>query len=215
MLGKVTLRANLDGQGISFAEADLLLQAQIDSVMLNSYNFKDVSVNGSMIRKKFFGDLTVEDPNLQLIFHGMANFRDTLPAFIFDTRIDQAQLFNLHLLKRDTVEIFSASIQADFRGNSVDNADGTLNLRNISYWEGRNRAVIDSLLLRTIADSSGKTVYEVRSDLLDADFTGEFEFSKLVPSVITFIQNYLASFEMRSDSTRKYHHSGQELNYRV
>ena len=215
LLGKVTLRANLDGQGISFAEADLLLQAQIDSVMLNSYNFKDVSVNGSMIRKKFFGDLTVEDPNLQLTFHGMANFNDTLPVFNFDTRIDHAQLFNLHLLKRDTVEIFSASIQADFRGNSVDNADGTLNLRNISYWEGRNRAVIDSLLLRTIADSSGKTVYEVRSDLLDADFTGEFEFSKLVPSVITFIQNYLASFEMRSDSTRKYHHSGQELNYRV
>ncbi|MFH1937860.1 MAG: translocation/assembly module TamB domain-containing protein [Bacteroidota bacterium] len=215
LLGNVTLRATLDGQGISFNDADLLMQIRIDSALLNHYNFKNVTVNGSMIRKKFFGDFTVADPNLHLTFHGMASFRDTLPVFNFNARIDHAQLYNLRLLERDSVEILNGTIDADFRGSTVDNAEGTLNLRNISYWEGRNRAVIDSLLLRTIADSSGKTVYEVRSDLLDADFTGEFEFSKLVPSVITFIQKYMASFEMRSDSTRKYHHSGQELNYRV
>ena len=215
LFGKVTLRANLDGQGISFDNADLLMQGHIDSAALNGYNYKNIAVNGSLIRKKFFGDVTVDDPNLQFTFHGMANASDSLPIFNFDARIAHAQLFNLHLLERDSIEIFSAFIEADFSGNTIDNADGTLNLHDISYWEGRNRAVIDSLLLRTISDSSGKTVYEVRSDLLDADFTGEFEFSKLVPSVITFIQKYMASFEMRSDSTRKYHHSGQKLNYRV
>ncbi|NQV03102.1 MAG: translocation/assembly module TamB, partial [Bacteroidia bacterium] len=215
LLGKATLRANLDGVGTSFAIADLLLQVEIDSVWLNNYTYKDIAIHGSLIRKKFFGDLTVADPNLQLTFHGTANFNDTLPVFNFDSRIDHAQLFNLHMLERDSVEFFSASIQADFNGSSIDNANGTLNLREISYWERRNRAVIDSLLVRTTEDSSGQKSYEVRSDLLDADFTGEFAFSKLVPSVVTFIQNYLASFEMRRDSTRKYHYSGQELNYRI
>jgi len=215
LLGKVTLRANLDGQGTSFDKADLLMQVQVDSAVLNRYNYKNIAVNGSLIRKKFFGDVTVDDPNLQLTFHGMANVHDTLPIFKFDAVIAHAQLFNLHLLKRDSVEVFSASIDADFRGSTVDNADGMLNLHEISYWEGRNRAVIDSLLVTTNADSSGQKVYEVRSDLVDAYFTGEFEFTKLVPSVVTFIQKYLASFEMRSDSTRKYHYSGQELNYRI
>lgn len=215
MLGKVTLRANLDGKGLSFNEADLLMQLKVDSAMLNRYNYKNITLNGSLIRKRFFGDLTVDDSDLQLTFHGMADFNDSLAVFKFDSRVDHAQLFNLHLLERDSVEIFSASVQADFKGNSIDNIVGTIDLRNISYWEGRNRAFIDSLLIMTNADSSGQKTYEVRSDLLDADFTGEFAFSKLVPSVVTFIRNYLASFQMRQDSTMKYHYSGQELNYQI
>ncbi|TSA30137.1 MAG: translocation/assembly module TamB [Bacteroidetes bacterium] len=215
LLGKVTLRANLDGQGVSLNEADLLMQVRIDSAFLNHYNYKQVAVNGSMIRKKFFGDLTVSDPNLQFTFHGMADFGDTLPVFNFKAWIDHAQLYNLGFLKRDSVEIFSGVITADFQGSTVDNASGTLNLNDLSYWEGPKRAVIDSLLVQTGYDKAGRKSYEVRSDLLDADFTGEFAFSKLVPSLVTFIRNYLASFEMRFDSTRDYHYSGQELDYRI
>ncbi|MBE0647272.1 MAG: translocation/assembly module TamB [Bacteroidales bacterium] len=215
VLGYVTLRANLDGKGTSLANADLLMQVHVDSALINGYTYKNVAINGSMIRKKFFGDVSVDDPNLELTFHGMADANDSVPVFNFSAVVGHAQLFNLHLLERDSTEIFSASIDADFKGSNIDNIDGTLSFHNISYWEGRNRAVIDSVMIKTNPDSSGLKAYEMRSDFADAEFTGEFTFSKLVPSVITFIQNYLASFEMRSDSTRKYHYSGQELNYHI
>lgn len=215
LLGKVTLKAILDGQGTSFQEADLLMQVHIDSAHFYGYTYKNITVNGSLIRKKFFGDVTAEDPNLELSFHGMANLSDTLPIFNFDARIAHAQLFNLHLLKRDSIEILSATIDADFRGNTIDNADGIVNLHDISYWEGRNRAVVDSFRIMTKIVSPGEKGYEIRSDILDADFEGHFAFSKLVPSLVTFIQNYLASFELRHDSTMHYHLSGQELDYRI
>jgi len=215
LLGQVTLQANIDGQGTSFEEADLIMQIKVDSAKLYGYNYKNITVNGSLIKKKFFGDIAVDDPNLQFTFHGSANARDSLPIFNFDAQIAHAQLFNLHLLERDSIEVFSASIEADFSGNTIDNINGTLNLKDISYWEGTKRAVIDSIHLSTTIDPLMQKAYEIRSDVLDADFSGKFAFSKLVPSVITFIQNYLASFEMRSDSTRKYHDSGQDLKYRI
>ncbi|MBN1197700.1 MAG: translocation/assembly module TamB [Bacteroidales bacterium] len=215
LLGKVSLKATLDGQGTSFQEADLLMQIQIDSARFYGYTYKNITVNGSLIKKKFFGDVTAADPNLGLSFHGMADMHDTLPVFNFKSQVTRAQLFNLHLLKRDSIEIFTASIDADFQGNNVDNAVGMVCLHDISYWEGSNYAMLDSVMIMTTTDSPGQKGYEIRSDLLDADFEGRFAFSKLVPSLVTFIQNYLASFELRQDSNMVYHLSGQELNYRI
>jgi len=215
LLGKVTMRAYLDGKGTTLDEATLTMQAKIDSAVLYSYPYQRIAINGSFDRKKFTGDVSVDDPNLSLTFNGMADFNDSLPVFKFDSRIDHAQLFNLHLLQRDSMEIFSATIDADFFGNSIDNTVGTIKLNDISYWEGNNRAVIDSLCVINNTDPSGKREYNIRSDLLDADFTGEFAFSKLVPSVVTFIQNYLASFELKKDSSMHYHFSEQELNYHI
>jgi len=211
-LGKVTLRANLDGEGLSMANADLLMQVHVDSAYLNHYTYKNFDINGSLIHKKFFGDLNVNDPNLQLVFHGMANFYDSVPVFKFTANIDHAQLFNLSLLQRDSVEDLSLDIIADFSGSNIDNGMGTLKLLDISYREGNLTAVVDSLLVMTELDSTGQKSFFIKSDAVDADFTGEFAFSKLIPSLNTFVKNYMASMEMSLDSLQ-YLSSGQELNY--
>jgi len=215
LLGKVTLKATLDGHGFTFRDADLLMQVMIDSAFFYGYNYKEISVNGSLIRKKFFGDVTVTDPNLSLSFHGMADLRDTLPVFNFKSHIAHAQLFNLNLLQRDSVELFAAMIDADFKGDHVDNAEGSLWLHDISYWEGEKVARLDSLVITSDEVTQGEKSYSILSDLLDANFKGHFAFSALVPSLVNFIQNYLASFTLKQDSAMEYTLSGQELNYRI
>ena len=210
--GRVTLRANLDGEGLSLDNADLLMQVHVDSARLNHYTYKNFDINGSLIREKFFGDLNVNDPNLNLEFHGMADFFDSIPVFKFTSSIDHAQLFSLGLLKRNPVEELSVNINADFSGSNVDNGVGSLNLQNISYREGHHTAMVDSLLVTTELDSIGQKSYFIKSDAFDADFTGEFAFTSLIPSLTAFINNYMASLEM-SDDTTQYHISGQELNY--
>ncbi|MFH1159841.1 MAG: translocation/assembly module TamB domain-containing protein, partial [bacterium] len=209
--GRMTLRTIIDGKGLSLDEADLGLKMHVDSALVNRYNFRNFTFNGTLIHKKIFGDLDVDDPNLKLTFRGMADFSDSLPVFNFESTVSRAQLFNLHLLERDSVEVFSSHIRVDFAGNTLDNATGMIRLRNLSYVEGERSAQLDSLLVHTEEGILGEKSYLLRSDLVDADLTGKFRFSKLIPSLLTFIQNYLAGFEMRRDSLLDYQLSGQEL----
>ena len=215
VIGSVTLRAVVDGQGLTPEEADLALRMHVDSAKINRYNFMDFAFNGTVIHKKIFGDADIKDPNLRLIFRGMADFSGDIPAFDFTTHISRAQLFNLHLLERDSTEMLSSCIRADFSGDNLDNLSGSISLGDISYREGTRAVYVDTLVIRTEEGSSGEKSYLLRSDLADADFTGKFRFSKLVPSLVTFIKNYLADFNMHRDSIRDYQSSEQELNCHI
>jgi len=214
-LGVLSLQAVLDGKGFKFDEMDVLMQVHVDSIYFNNYNYHQLTVNGLMDKKRFSGDIGVSDPNLDLSFHGSADLRDSLPAFSFTGAIDHAQLYQLGLLKRDSVEELSVGIHADFIGRNIDDLLGNIRLDHISYKEASKSLLIDSLVIQTTLESNAGKQYQLRSDLLDADFSGEFTFSNLIPSVTQFLKQYASNFRLREDTIALMPITGQNLLFSV
>ena len=96
------------------------LNVQVDSIDLNHYRYRHLSVDGELEKKVYNGMLSVRDPNLILDFRGKLDFHDTIPTFDFKATISKSDLFALHLFTRDSTEHFSGEIYADFTGDKLD-----------------------------------------------------------------------------------------------
>jgi len=215
-LGIITMKSDINGKGFKLDEADLKMNVRIDSAYLNNYNFKNLDISGSLVDKQFTGLLNVDDPNLHLDFNGLVNMGDSLPEFDFKAQIHHAQLFELHLLKRDSVENLAAFLKVNFKGTNLDNIDGSILIDNTIYAEGTKVVTMHNFSLLTRQDTAAGKSYHLQSDFVDADITGAFSFKALVPSLSTFIQNYLASFNMNDSLIALSEaQSNQKMNYEL
>jgi len=165
--------------------------------------------------KKFNGSMNVDDKNLRLDIKGLVDLSDTLPAFNFIMQINHAQLFTMNLLKRDSVEELSTHVRVDFTGSNIDNIDGTIRIDSTRYKEGIHTIRMDHLSLLTSRDIKNNKSYHLLSDFVDADISGNFYFKEMVPSLSTFISNYLASFELHDSLISHYTSTNQQINYVV
>jgi len=195
-LGNISMRADVSGKGFDLNNADLAMNLRIDSVFLNSYNYKNLDISGSLAEKQFNGKFNIRDPNLNMDFNGMIDVKDSIPLFDFKSRIYHAGLFQLNLLDRDSIDDISTKMNVRFRGTNLDNIDGSIRIDSLEYLEGNKLITMDHFALLTRQDTASGKSYHLQSDYVDADVTGDFSFKALIPSLSTFIQNYLASFNM-------------------
>jgi len=215
LLGAVTMQAVINGKGFTLGDADLTLNAHIDSVYMNHYNYRNIDLNGDLTEKKFDGAFSVRDTNLQIGFIGLIDMADTLPEFDFSARIDYAQLYNLHLLDRDSAETLTAGVTVDFCGTGLDNIEGSIHIDSLTYNENGNLITMDHCSLVTMQDTASGKSYHLRSDFINADVSGSFSFKQLIPSLSLFIKNYIASFTMRGSLDTLNEMANQVMNYKI
>ncbi|MEI7491049.1 MAG: translocation/assembly module TamB domain-containing protein [Bacteroidota bacterium] len=196
-IGVTTFRGEIKGKGLSSANADVELNIHVDSTRLLKYNYHKLDLRGLLFDKRFTGYLDIADTNLALSFVGMMNFSDSIPGFDFSAEIKHAQLFNLGFLHRDSTEIIASLIKANFTGNKLDNINGYIGLENTNYVEGNKSIHMKKLMLTNAINEKGDKSYHLKSDFVDADMSGNFSFKQVVPSLYTFIKNYLASFYLK------------------
>ncbi len=214
-LGIVSFRADINGQGLNYKNADLTANMVIDSLELNHYNYRHINIKGGLAEKKFNGQLLVNDPNLQLDFNGLVDFSDTLPLFDFNAHIRRAQLFTLNILKRDSIMNLTTTLNVNFRGNNLDNIEGIILIDSTWYTEGQHVVPMQQLSLLTSRDENNYKSYHLVSDFVNADISGKFNFTDLIPSVESFITNYLASFNMNKEQVAALPMTNQQLHYRI
>lgn len=215
MLGGITFRADINGNGLDYKTANLIANMVIDSLEINHYIYKHININGSLADKKFRGLLAVNDKNLQMDFDGLVDFSDSLPLFDFTSRIRKAQLFNMNIARRDSNMNISSRINVNFRGTNLDNIDGTIHIDSTWYNEGDKLIPMKQLLLTTKHDNAETKSYHLVSDFADADVTGKFNFSDLIPSLKYFISNYLASFRISTEKFTEHPNTNQQLHYSI
>ena len=196
LLGKITFQADVNGMGFNLNNADLKMNLRVDSAEINKYTYQNFGLSGILKEKQFSGDFHVDDPNVHLDFRGLIDMMDTIPAFDFSATVAHASLYRLNLLNRDSITDLSAKIMAKIKGNTLDNLDGFLRIDSMNYSEGDKVISMDHLSLLTRQDTASGKSYHLQSDYSDIDITGAFSFSELIPSLNTFIQNYLASFNL-------------------
>lgn len=215
LLGSITLRADLNGKGLTLSDAIVKMNVWIDSVSINKYTYRHITIQGALDDKKFNGRMNVDDDNLKLEMNGLVDLGDSLPAFNLDLQLNHAQLFAMNLLKRDSTEDLKSHVKLDFTGNSIDNIEGTIRVDSTKYREGKHTISMDHLSLLTSRDTKNNKSYHLLSDFVDADISGNFYFSDMIPSLITFINNYLASFELNDSLINHHPSSNQQINYAI
>jgi TamB, inner membrane protein subunit of TAM complex len=189
VLGKTTLKAKLEGKGFDLKNINANIEGEVASLELYKYNYSNIDLNGHFENKLFTGELLVNDPHLDLSFEGDIDFTKELPEFNFTSSVRKIDLTALNLLKRKNAASLSADLSISLVGSNIDNAQGIIEARDLTYTEGEK--VINADLVNIESKLGEWRELSITSDFVDGKISGEYSFSILPQTIHHFTATYL------------------------
>ena len=172
-------------------------RAQTDGVIkkleVNQYNYKNIQLNGLLTDKKYDGALSIEDPNIRFDFYGGIDFSGEIPVFDFNAQLAKARLNQLNIIQKDTSARLSFSMMSNFKGNSLDNARGTIRMTRGRITKNNKELAFDNLHL-TAEHSQDTHKILLNSDHLDARLVGKYRSTTVYQSLKNLALSYLPIF---------------------
>jgi hypothetical protein len=178
LLGKLSMQTNVDGYAYSLKKFAANLTGRIDSIEINKYLYRNISLNGFFTEKTWDGSINIVDKNLKLDLLGLLNFNNKLPEFDFTLNIADANLYKLNIDKLDSTSSVTMLLTSNFKGNSIDNLDGEIKLLHSNFKKFNNNLELNDLSIRNYKENS-EPVLSLRTDFVDADIKGYYNFAKI------------------------------------
>lgn len=199
IIGKIDMNLKLSGsQKPNLLTADI--DGKINSLEANKYEYKDVSIRGNMLNKRFDGFIEIIDPNLDLEFSGMFDFSQAAPKFKFSAIVEKARLDMLNLYHLDTLPELSFTMKTNFIGSDIDNFKGEIYLWDTEYKSLDCEAIISELSMNSFTiDSIDYMILE--SSAADASFEGKFTFGSMYNNFLAYAKFFLPSLPLNANKS--------------
>lgn len=191
-IGRTSLKANVNGSGDALKNLSEKGDAQISYLAYNGYEYHNLNIKGSFIKKIADARVSINDKNLKLNIAGTVNLNQALTAYNFTADIKDAHLHTLKLLK-DTITL-TTSIKTKFSGNSLENIQGHIELTPIRIIDPRNNYLVDSIDLSANGKGDAR-ILAIKSDLFDANIKGSFDLATLPSYYKQIVKRYIPSLK--------------------
>jgi hypothetical protein len=178
LFGKASMETSVDGYASSFKKIEGNLTGKIDSIEINRYKYRNIALNGLLAEKTWDGNINITDANIKMDLMGLFDFSDTIPEFDFTLNLKESNLYKLNFDKADTTSGLSMLLTANFRGNNIDNLLGEIKLINSTLRKHGKNLELYNFSLKALSENN-KPAISLRTDFLDADIRGYYNFSQL------------------------------------
>ena len=187
-LGTVTLNASLDGRGMTLDSISTILDATVEHVMFNGYDYRDLEIDGRFIQRNFNGFVNIEDENLVFDFEGLVDFNDSIPRLDFNAALSRFDAKELKLTQYPLQA--QLNISSDISGLSAKNICGNLKISDIVLKNEKEQWKTDSIIFS--ANNLEEEIREIHlnSSFANMDVVGKFEIEHFASSLINFGDQY-------------------------
>ena len=176
LFGGLSMKANIDGTSASFKKFAVNITGKIDSVEINNYKYRNITLNGLFTDKAWDGNIKVEDENIHMDLVGMFDFNHKLPEFDFTMNLLKSNLYKLNIDKSDTSSSLTMLLTANINGNNIDNLNGEIKVLNSTYRKYSNNLDIYDFTIKTFYLNNIPAI-SIRTDFLDANLLGRHNFA--------------------------------------
>ncbi len=184
LLGAVTVKSSVQGSGLSsgfgLKNLDALLEARVASLVINGYDYRNLTFDGRMQEGFFQGSLESFDPHFDQTFEGTIDLRDSLPVFDFYSSVRNIDLDVLGFYPRPLN--MKAQLSLQLSGNSIDNIMGQGGIYGLWMEDELRSYTLDSLRLNA-RENGAQRLLTLNSDLFNARFEGDFTLSRFADAI--------------------------------
>lgn len=191
ILGNISINAEIDG---SYFKNEIAadLRGNISDLELYDYNYKNINLEGFLTEETFDGSMDISDPNIMMKFEGKVDFSSRQPEFNFTADVDRFRPYYLNLNKSDSTYFASFLLESNFSGIHPDSINGEIKLVNSFFQRSGEQIQISDFNLK--AENSGDSSHlQIRSEVMDADVSGNFRYSEIQESFHNLTSKYLPS----------------------
>lgn len=188
---KVNLTGTIEGTGFKLEDADFDLDATIFKIGINGYEYENIQTDGHFTQSFFAGDISVEDPNFEMIASGSIDLRDRKNVFKINGTLKNADLDEINLTDRQVS--LSSDFDVDIVGLKLDSILGNLRLRQ-TYLRYENQDItVDSVYFSSKRSDTQRDV-EFSSEYFKMNMDGDFEFTTLMEELRNINEQYRFMF---------------------
>ena len=193
--GKANFHIIINGSGLNSETLLANLTGEIDTLNFRHYKYHKVNLEGSISKKKFEGNIKINDENIYLDFNGIIDYSDAnRPKMDFASVIKHAYLNRLNLVNRDSISKLSTSMRVNLEGDMVDSLRGEIHLDSSEYTDGTQIYSLKALNFSVKRGDKNHKILKLTSDYADATIEGDFIFSQMKESFTQLINAYIPSF---------------------
>ncbi|NNK80957.1 MAG: hypothetical protein HKO93_05635, partial [Flavobacteriales bacterium] len=176
------------GRGLS-----AFLKGEISQLEYRGYSYKNVEVDGRLEDRLFNGFLSISQPEVDLDFRGLVDMKTSVPEFKFEAKVFQADIARLGFASQMDSTSMTGSVQADFKGDDIDDFEGSLKAQGLSFCRGEEEYFFSTISLLSQFDKNGNRILDLNSNMLDGRFEGEVRFKDLKGDFVTLFENVFPS----------------------
>ena len=179
LLGKLSMVAEIDGRGFKMDNVNSRIKGHISKHQYKGYTYSNIDINGNFKDKHFNGELQVNDPNIQLIFKGLADLSQKEYVFDFNADIAYADFNTLNLFKRDSTSILKGKVAINLVGTNLDDLVGELNFKDASYTNQKDNYYFKDFAITSVKNDSLRVLTINSPDIISGSVKGNFKFKEL------------------------------------
>lgn len=178
-LGRVSLNIDVDGKGFKQKYLNTAIKGDISQIEYKNYNYTNIVVDGTLKSPYYKGQISVNDPNLSMIFDGLLDLSKKDSRYDFHINVENADLNKLKLIK-DSVSVFKGDVVVQASGNNIENFQGNVYINKTSYQNAKDTYNFDDFAINSTFDNSRIRTITVNSpDIVQGEIVGKYEFNQL------------------------------------
>lgn len=212
---KLDMEGRVEGRGFRPEIANLRLDAQIDRLGFNQYDYQDIRVDGTLNRERFDGKLVSKDENFNLSINGEVNFglidlgqKRQRGRFDLNSKIEYIDLRALNFSPKEL--LLKGQIDADTYGLSLDELSGDLSIYEAELIYDGRALDLPSLHIFSFEDDEAERFFQLDSDYLNFLAQGKFRFSEIIGGLETLLYEYWLSLRNKPEMLAEYYEAKQE-----
>lgn len=195
-LGKVTLKAKVEGKGLDPKTAQAQLDGIVQKAVYNKYTYRNLALKGNIKNGLFDVKSGMNDPNLNFDLVASGNAKDKYPSVQLKLNLDIADLQKLNLHAGPMK--LRGNVDADIANSNPDFLNGEISLSNFQILQEAEVAVLDSIKIVAFSDNQKNNI-KISSQFLKAEVDGKYRLTTLATAVKKSLSKYIDLGNSKSD----------------
>ena len=196
--GQLATNISLSGRLRDQQKPDITVDGMVSQFDYNGYSYNNIALNGSYRQGDIAGVFSIDDPNVSAQLKGEvteALFEETATKtrkVRITGSIGHFAPAALNISNQWGDAVFAGNIDADFTARSLNDAEGSIQIRHFSMSGSEDLPAyrLDNLVLTSGFDE-GIHFLALKSDFADAELKGRFDYSTLAQTFVNAIGSKL------------------------
>lgn len=194
-IGKTTLNLNVDGIGFSKKYLNTIVKGDIAKLDYNKYTYNNIVVNGNFKLPYYKGQISINDPNLNLTFDGLVDLSKRENKYDFHINIENSDLRKLKFVN-DSISSFTGDAIVQVSGNSLQSLHGNIFIKDAVYQNPKSTYAFDEITVNSSFDSDNLRTITVNSnDVVNGKIVGKFQFDQLDKLVMNSVGSLYTNYK--------------------
>ncbi|NDV67549.1 translocation/assembly module TamB [Dysgonomonas sp. 25] len=179
------------------------------------YTYADAAIDFTYDGLKMEGKLNIDDPNGMVAIEGLFDLSDKEnPELDFFASVKNVKMGNLHLTEKMDNSDLSFSIDANFQGKNIDDAQGYIKIDSIDFFRGDQHFFLQDFLIEASGISTDRKL-TIQSDLFNGEVLGAYSFTTMASSIQQTLHAYLPALvrELKSDEKKRADIKDNNMNF--